>query len=130
MWLFLSHTFEAAAPSFAPLGLGFKQVVILAVLDKQDTPRDLREMLGAPASTISNLLNELERKGLIERQIHPEDRRQYRVVRTEAGEEILQAGIALVEAAIHAQMATLSPEDRDAMLRCQKVFAKLVDEPC
>jgi len=126
IWVLLSVTFEEASPQFEPVGLGIKQMVFLAVLDKQSTPRQLREMFAAPASTISNHINELEKKGLVVRDIHPTDRRQYILRKTPAGQEALTVGINAVNAKLAERSKTLSDEEREAFAVVQRVIARWV----
>ena len=125
VWMFLTRAFENAEPTFGPLGLGVKQVIVLAILEKLDTPMALRKALGAPPSTMTNILNELEKKGLIERQVHPQDRRQMRIVRTELGDAKLAEGVALVEASLQRDATSLTSEEIDILSKSQSILAKL-----
>jgi DNA-binding MarR family transcriptional regulator len=125
VWLFLTHTFDQAEPTFGPLGLGAKQVIILAILDKMDTALALRRTLGAPPSTITNLINDLEKKGLIERQVHPEDRRQHRLIRTAHGEQTLLEGMALVEKSLQAGLGALTEDEREILQKSQAILEKM-----
>ena len=57
-WLFLSRVFTEAEQDFERGNMGFKQIVLLAILERPQSPQDLRRMLGGPASTMSNTLND------------------------------------------------------------------------
>lgn len=126
VWMFLTKVFEEAGPEFHEMGLGPKQMVVLAVLDTHSTPGGLRDALGAPASTISNLLNELERKGLIERQVHPVDRRQYHLVRTTKGQEALAKGASAIEARLAKASEALTPAQIAAICEARLAIASLL----
>ncbi len=52
-------------------------------------PSELSEHLGISRNTVSALLNALEEQGLIERQLHPEDRRQFLIRITPEGMELV-----------------------------------------
>jgi DNA-binding MarR family transcriptional regulator len=104
------------------MGLGVKQFVVLAILDKQNTPGALRSALGAPASTITNIINELEKKQLIKREIHPEDRRQYVLRRTDLGAEFLKKGMGAVEEVLAVRAAGMSEEDLAAFQRVESIL--------
>ena len=49
--------------------------------------RDLSEMLGVAARTATTTVDGLERDGLVERVRHPDDRRAFLLVLTDAGRE-------------------------------------------
>lgn len=80
------------------------------------TLRALAESLGtdAPAATVA--VNELERRGLVTRREHPEDRRAKLVSLTTAGRAIVRAGKSVPDPAPQA-LATLSLEDTRMLAR-------------
>jgi DNA-binding MarR family transcriptional regulator len=81
-----------------------KVAVLLALLDKVDTPQGLSHVLRFPASTVSHMLSELERKGFITRTLDASDKRRFRLERTPAGQQALDAGIAAINGAVAARM--------------------------
>ena len=129
IWVLLSITFEEATPEFKALGIGMKQMVFLAILDKQNTPRQLREVFAAPASTISNHINDLEKKGMVVRDIHPVDRRQYVLRRTPAGESALAVGIQEVNRVLAAKSQSLAPDELAAFAKVQEVLTRWMTSP-
>jgi len=54
-------------------------------------PSELSRFLGISRNTVSTLLNGLEAQGLIERHLHPDDRRQWLVRVTPEGEALIRA---------------------------------------
>ena len=125
-WLFLSRVFEEAEEGFERGNLGLKQIVLLAILEKPQTPLDLRRMLGGPASTMSNMLNDLEKKGLVARSIHSTDRRSYTISRTSEGDRVLQEAIKSVEGVLTQFNASLKPEQLSALSQTKSTLLGLL----
>lgn len=57
----------------------------------------VQEAFGLRGSTLTNALDRLERKGLLERQIHRADRRTYLLALTETGVEAARQVVAMVD---------------------------------
>lgn len=112
IWAFLNEVFDHAAPAMAEYGLHQKALVLLALLDKGDTPQELAHLLRTPPSTLSHLLKEMEEKGLIQRSLGVQDKRRFHFVRTARGEAALGAGRDAINAAILLRMQGLSPDER------------------
>jgi MarR family transcriptional regulator, organic hydroperoxide resistance regulator len=80
---------ERLAAELAELGLSHGEVNVLAQL-KPGTTRtvaELQAVTGQRASTLTGVLDRLERRGLIERQLNPHDRRSFTVRLTDSGAE-------------------------------------------
>jgi DNA-binding MarR family transcriptional regulator len=56
-------------------------------------PSELSRFLGVSRNTVSALLNGLEEQGLIERRLHPSDRRRLLIQITPAGEEMVETRV-------------------------------------
>lgn len=71
-------------------GLPFSRVRILRRLDQPCTLKQLADMTGndAPATTVA--INDLEERGLVERQPHPDNRRAKLVSLTPAGRKLVE----------------------------------------
>jgi DNA-binding MarR family transcriptional regulator len=92
------HTMRALSASLADLKLSAAEINALANLGEGGTlsVRQLSEQTGTRASTLTGLLDRLENRGYVNRELDPADRRSFRLPLTEAG----QATAARVLAAI------------------------------
>jgi DNA-binding MarR family transcriptional regulator len=78
---------EHIAAELADLGLSHGEVNALAQLEP-GAPRTVAELqaaTGQRASTLTGVLDRLERRGLVERRLNPRDRRSFTVTLTAAG---------------------------------------------
>ena len=92
----------------------------LAAHEHDVHPKELSESLNVSTARIANLLNQLEKKGLIQRHVDPRDNRQLIVVLTEVGRQMAnQVRDELLSGVSH-MMEILGPEDSMEYLRIQK----------
>jgi DNA-binding MarR family transcriptional regulator len=84
-----AHSAERFAERLAPLKLTPPHVGILKVITQSDglSQQALSEKLGMYASRLVVILDELEKRGLLERRDSPADRRSYALYLTDAGHE-------------------------------------------
>ncbi|MEP6984705.1 MAG: MarR family transcriptional regulator [Chloroflexota bacterium] len=75
---------------YEPLGLAVVEAHILQLLYTEDgqMPSRLAKAVGRPATSFTPILDGLERKGLIERQMHPRDRRSVKIHLTAQGKAL------------------------------------------
>ena len=92
------------------VGLELRQFGLLRLLAGAEghSQRALGETLRIPPNRMVALVDDLERKGLIERRTHPEDRRANALSLTEAGSAALARGF---QAAFAVEADTCSPLD-------------------
>jgi MarR family transcriptional regulator, organic hydroperoxide resistance regulator len=92
------HTLHVLSAALADLSLSPAEINALANLGQGGTLniRQLSERTGARASTLTSLLDRLENRGYLARELDPADRRSFRLPLTKAG----QAAAAQVLAAI------------------------------
>ena len=92
------HTLHALSAALADLHLSAADINARANLGEGGTLniRQLSERTGARASTLTSLLDRLENRGYLARELDPADRRSFRLPLTKAG----QAAAAQVLAAI------------------------------
>ena len=102
------HTMQALSGSLADLKLSAAEINALANLGEGGTlsVRQLSERTGTRASTLTGLLDRLENRGYVTRELDPADRRSFRLPLTEAG----QATAAQV-------LAAIADLERDALSR-------------
>jgi DNA-binding MarR family transcriptional regulator len=89
------RVFEHFATSFAELDLRPGQFSVLVVVDRNPGLRqsEVAAALGIQRTNFVPLVDELERRGLIERRASPIDRRSYALHLTPQGEELLGAAL-------------------------------------
>lgn len=84
---------EEIRSKFAAFGVSQSKYYILLLLhEKKDglaTPSQIADFAGISRATVSGLIEGLEHDGLVERQLHKEDRRMVRVSITDKGREVL-----------------------------------------
>jgi DNA-binding MarR family transcriptional regulator len=102
------HTMQALSVSLADLKLSAAEINALANLGEGGTLSvgQLSEQTGTRASTLTGLLDRLENRGYVTRELDPADRRSFRLPLTEAG----QATAARV-------LAAIADLERDALSR-------------
>ena len=84
------HTLHALSAALADLNLSAAEINALANLGEGGTlnVRKLSERTGTRASTLTGLLDRLENRGYVTRELDPSDRRSFRLPLTEAGQEV------------------------------------------
>jgi MarR family transcriptional regulator, organic hydroperoxide resistance regulator len=82
------HTLHALSTALADLNLSAAEINALANLGEGGTLniRQLSERTGTRASTLTSLLDRLENRGYLARELDPADRRSFRLPLTEAGQ--------------------------------------------
>lgn len=90
----------------APFGVTPGQYAVLKCLWDEDgkTAKQIAELLFLDGSTITGVLDRIEQKGLIEKQVDPRDRRAIRVMLTDAGRSLEEP---LTQAIIEANQKAL-----------------------
>jgi DNA-binding MarR family transcriptional regulator len=86
-------------------------VLTLACSGLQATQRELADFLGLDLSQVAGLVDDLERRGLVERAAGKQDRRAKTIVSTADGHRIHTKARALMEACEHEQLAALSDDE-------------------
>jgi DNA-binding MarR family transcriptional regulator len=102
------HTLQALSASLGDLRLSAAEINALANLGEGGTLsiRQLSERTGTRASTLTGLLDRLENRGYVIRELDPADRRSFRLPLTEAG-----------QAAADRVLAAIADLERDALSR-------------
>ena len=99
VWQQVTHRLLAALDdALADLGLSAGEINALACIDEQATVRELVDATAQRPSTLTGVLDRLERRGLIERSANPADRRSVLVRLTREGRaHAVRVRIAYVE---------------------------------
>jgi DNA-binding MarR family transcriptional regulator len=108
------HTREVARRDLDPLGVTWAQVRALRAVARGDGPMRMSHVadrLGIARRSATSVVDELERRGLVERRSDPADRRAVTVQVTEKGRELLADLDRRRHAAAGAMAAVLSDED-------------------
>jgi len=112
---------------FASVGLSPAQYAVLVALNehKELSQGDVALVLGMNKVSISHIVQGLEKKGWLLRQVDNLDKRQLKLALTAEGRKVLRQTSTMAEATYRAQMAPLSEEERDLFVSLLK---RLVDE--
>jgi DNA-binding MarR family transcriptional regulator len=112
-----AHAASKFAERLRPIGLSPAHAGILRILDAAPgiTQQKLAGALGSPPSRLVALVDELEAKGLLERQANETDRRRYALHLTAKGKSVLQTIGNLVPEHQNALLAALSQDERQQL---------------
>lgn len=89
--------------------------------------RDIAAKILKSTGNMTMVIDNLEKRGLVRRERHSEDRRYFTIHLTERGEELIIKSFAAVEAAIFNEMAVLSEAEQDALgSLCKKLGQRMV----
>ena len=92
------HTLHALSATLADLSLNAAEINVLANLGDGGTVnvRQLSDRTGTRASTLTGVLDRLENRGYLTRELDPADRRSFRLPLTEAGQAVAGRVLAAV----------------------------------
>src|SRR5512142_381276 len=103
------HTLHALSAALSDLNLSAAEINALANLGAGGTlsVRQLSERAGTRASTLTGLLDRLENRGYLVREVDPADRRSYRLPLTDQGREVAARALAAIAGLERAALARL-----------------------
>jgi DNA-binding MarR family transcriptional regulator len=103
---------ELTAAALAPFGVSGRECAVLIAIDNQIplSQQEVAGRLGVDRTTMVVLIDELERKGLVQRQRDPDDRRKNVVALTETGRTTLRAATRALDQAERRFLGPLSGE--------------------
>lgn len=106
-----------ANAALAELGLKVRtfSVLWLAGEGLDPTQRELSEFLSLDPSQVVPLVDELERRGAVNRQADPRDRRSRIIAITPAGRRLLRRALILTESADDQSLSALTTEERASL---------------
>lgn len=117
---------ERAAERLAPLGLNVRMCGVLNLLKDQGpaSQQEIGEQLGIDRTTMVEIVDELERQGIVRRERSASDRRSYAVTLTPGGKVKQRRAAEAFDAAAEDFFSPLSASDRDKLLG---MLARLID---
>ena len=110
---------DALEPGLAEHGLTFTQYAVLMALrdDLALNARDICIKLRHDSGALTRVLDQLEARGLVERQRSAEDRRAIKLLLTPQGHAALKTVVPLVVERINGAIKDFSPGEMDELLR-------------
>lgn len=93
------------------------------------TPSQLARAEHVQPPSMTKIIESLEGQGLLRRQPHPTDGRQYLVVRTQAAEALISASRQMRSQWLVSHIDRLSVADRQAVTAAAAVLARLAEMP-
>lgn len=119
--------FQEMSAQLAPFDLTPVQYGVLYCLwiKNKTNPKDIAEELKLENSTISGVLDRMEKKDLIERQINKNDRRFVEISLTEKGISLQNQVLSTVEHVNQKVMAAIPEDKRDELKTCLRLLAGL-----
>jgi len=117
---------ERAAERLAPLGLNVRMCGVLNLLKDQGpaSQQEIGEQLGIDRTTMVEIVDELERQGIVRRERSANDRRSYAVTLTPGGKVKQKRAAEAFDAAAEDFFSPLSASDRERLLG---MLARLID---
>lgn len=121
---------DAELPVLREHGLSMWAYSVLLALDERPlrTQAALAESIGADKTRIIGVLDDLQRRGLIERTPDPADRRARVLSLTAEGRRVRDSAQARIRRGEERLLARLSTEDRRGFLRALRALAALSPE--
>ena len=112
--------------ALAPLGIGSKDFWLLVIAGSGNVSQhEMAEKCGLDPSSMVAVLDAMERRGLLQRQRNPNDRRVQWVQRTEEGHRLYARALPLAQSAEAQQLAPLSAADqRQLVAAMQKLVTQ------
>ena len=87
------------------------------------TPKQISEILCLETSTISGVLDRMQKKGLIDRVINREDRREVRVVPTEKGKQLQEPITEIIDEVNEEVLKCFTEEEVTALKNALRIIA-------
>jgi DNA-binding MarR family transcriptional regulator len=117
---------------FAKHGVTADQFVLLATLSRGDalTQRELARRMPSDPSTVRAMLILLERKGLVERDVHPDDSRARTVALTAAGKRKFRQLWNSGETIRQTMADAIEPEEITELVRMLTQLAAALNNDC
>jgi len=121
-----ADSIAATNAALASFGLRVRSYAVLAAAASATRPtqRELAEFLRLDPSQVVALVDELERRGLVRREVDPADRRANAIVATADGAALSARANAAIAEARERRLAALAPEELAALT---ELLARIVN---
>jgi DNA-binding MarR family transcriptional regulator len=130
VWLTSRATTDLLDAALMPTGLTGDEFAIYSVLTAAPsiTPTELARWMAAPPTTVSSYVKRFERRGHVQRQPHPGDRRSYRIKLTPEGRQAYRAAADLflpVRTRVIDALGPREAEVREALMTLRSVMDEI-----
>lgn len=125
------HVAQTFAARLAPLGIAPNHFGLLMHLDRGEgrTQQQLADAVGVHRKVMVGLIDDLERRGLVERRRHPADRRAHALHLTAAARELLPRARDIADRHEDEMLAGLEPAERTQLLAMLQRIAERSGNP-
>jgi len=111
LWQLIQSVMDDSEADLGALGLSPKAFFLLAAVEEHPFPAELARRMHLPPPTVTYMVKQLEKKGLLERRAEPGDLRKFRLVQTAAGREALRRGTEALGLVLDERLRRLDPEE-------------------
>ena len=119
------NVFQYLSVKLSSLGITPSQYSVLSCLwgRSHATPKQLAEILGIETSTVSGLLDRLQKNGLIDRIVNSEDRREVQVIATQKGRDLEKPVTVIIDDMNKEVLKTFTQDEVDKLKSMLRIIA-------
>ena len=119
------NVFQYLSVNLSSLGITPSQYSVLSCLwgRSHATPKQLAEILGIETSTVSGLLDRLQKNGLIDRIVNSEDRREVQVIATQKGRDLEKPVTVIIDDMNKEVLKTFTQDEIDKLKSMLRIIA-------
>ena len=119
------NVFQYLSVKLSSLGITPSQYSVLSCLwgRSHATPKQLAEILGIETSTVSGLLDRLQKNGLIDRIVNSEDRREVQVIATQKGRDLEKPVTVIIDDMNKEVLKTFTRDEIDKLKSMLRIIA-------
>ena len=119
------NVFQYLSVKLSSLGITPSQYSVLSCLwgRSHATPKQLAEILGIETSTVSGLLDRLQKNGLIDRIVNSEDRREVQFIATQKGRDLEKPVTVIIDDMNKEVLKTFTQDEIDKLKSMLRIIA-------
>ena len=119
------NVFQYLSVKLSSLGITPSQYSVLSCLwgRSHATPKQLAEIVGIETSTVSGLLDRLQKNGLIDRIVNSEDRREVQVIATQKGRDLEKPVTVIIDDMNKEVLKTFTQDEIDKLKSMLRIIA-------